>query len=80
MGSGAPQNILSLDSYFAFEQLYMKGLFCNVSVSFREKYEFWRKKLGICYIYMLQLQVIDVVPPIKAVPTKVKYSSSALEL
>ena len=55
MGSGAPQNILSLDSYFAFEQLYMKGLFCNVSVSFREKYEFWRKKLGICYIYMLQL-------------------------
>ena len=29
---------------------------------------------------MLQLYVIDVVPPIKAVPTKLKYSSSALEL
>ena len=44
VGSGAPQNILSLDSYCAFEQLYMNGLFCNVSVSFRENMSFGTNK------------------------------------
>ena len=55
MGSGAPQNILSVDSNCASEQLYMKQVFCNVSVNFREKHELWNIELGICYNCMLQL-------------------------